>query len=143
MMDALKTLVAFVGRNETVLWVIGSLSVLVLIAVVIIIPIIVVRLPDDYFVGGKRTPSSWSGRHPFVRAVTLTGKTAAGLFFLLVGTAMLFLPGQGVLTILIGLTLLNFPGKFKFERKLIGLAPVIRGINWMRKRTRRNALRLD
>ena len=133
----------FAGRNETLLWIIGSLSVLVLIAVVIIIPIIVVRLPHDYFAGGRRTPPAWSGKHPFVRSVMLTGKTAAGLFFLLVGTAMIFLPGQGVLTILIGLTLLNFPGKFKFERKLVGLAPILRSINWMRKRTGRNALKLD
>ena len=45
---------------------------------------------------------------------------------------MLILPGQGILTILIGLFLMNFPGKFKLERKLIAMPKVLKSLNWIR-----------
>jgi len=130
------------GHEALILW-IGGLSVLMLVAVVILIPVVVVRLPCDYFAGSKRTPAAWSGRHPVMRLALLAGKTAAGVVFVLAGTAMLFLPGQGVLTILIGLTLLNFPGKFRLERRIVRVPPVIRSINWMRRRTGRVPLQVD
>jgi len=47
---------------------------------------------------------------------------------------MLFLPGQGVLTMLIGISMLDFPGKRKIEAKLIGQPTVLSVINGMRKR---------
>jgi len=141
--ERLRTVADFVVQHELLVWWIGSLSVFTLLAVMIIVPIIVVRLPCDYFAGAKRTPAPWSEKHPAVRCVLLTGQTATGVVFVLAGIAMLFLPGQGILTILIGLTLLNFPGKFTLERKIVGLQPVIRSINWMRVRTGRKPLQLD
>ena len=45
---------------------------------------------------------------------------------------MLFLPGQGVLTILIGLSLLEFPGKRRLEAKIVGQPTVLSTINNMR-----------
>jgi hypothetical protein len=47
---------------------------------------------------------------------------------------MLFLPGQGVLTMLIGISMLDFPGKRKVEAKLIGQPTVLSVINGMRKK---------
>ena len=132
-----------VVRHDALIWWLASLSLVTLVAVVIMIPIVVVRLPCDYFAGNKRVPAPWSGRHPVVRVALLTGKTLSGIIFLLAGTAMLFLPGQGILTILVGLTLLNFPGKFRLERKIVGLRPVRSSINWMRRRTGHEPLRLD
>jgi hypothetical protein len=60
----------------------------------------------------------------------------------LMGVAMLVLPGQGVLTIITGLLLLDFPGKYRFERWLVRRGPVLRGVNWLRDRAGRQALRL-
>ena len=40
---------------------------------------------------------------------------------MLVGVAMLALPGQGLLTMLVGIMLMNFPGKFRLEQALIRL----------------------
>ena len=45
---------------------------------------------------------------------------------------MLVLPGQGILTILIGLSLVEFPGKRRLEAKLVGQATVLSTINKMR-----------
>jgi hypothetical protein len=55
-----------------------------------------------------------------------------GLVFLLAGFAMLFLPGQGILTMLIGISLMDFPGKRMLERKLVGRPAVLKTINMMR-----------
>jgi hypothetical protein len=46
---------------------------------------------------------------------------------------MLLLPGQGVLTILIGIVLLDFPGKYRLERWAVRHRPVYRSINWLRR----------
>ena len=50
---------------------------------------------------------------------------------------MLVLPGQGLLTILIGLAVMQFPGKFELERWLVTRKGVLEGINWLRQRSGR------
>ncbi|MEJ2320993.1 MAG: PGPGW domain-containing protein, partial [Gammaproteobacteria bacterium] len=57
-----------------------------------------------------------------------------GLPVLLAGLLMLFLPGQGLLTVMIGLAIMVYPGKFRAERWLVRRQGVLRALNWMRKR---------
>jgi len=71
------------------------------------------------------------------------GKNVLGGVFILVGIVLLALPGQGLLTILVGVMLLNFPGKFAFERWLVTRRPILRSVNWLRRRARRAPLTLD
>jgi hypothetical protein len=47
------------------------------------------------------------------------------------------MPGQGLLTILIGLILVNFPGKYKIERRLVRRPGVLQSINKIRTRFQR------
>jgi putative transmembrane protein PGPGW len=61
-------------------------------------------------------------------------KNLVGLAFVLAGVAMLVLPGQGILTIVIGLSLMNFPGKHVLERYIVQQPSILRAINWMRHR---------
>ena len=56
---------------------------------------------------------------------------------------MLFLPGQGLLTILIGVSLMDFPGKRTIERKLISRPVVLQAINRIRQRFDRPPLLID
>ena len=58
------------------------------------------------------------------------------------GLLMLILPGQGLLTILIGLILSDYPGKYKLEKKLISLRPINRYINWVRKKSNLEPVKL-
>jgi hypothetical protein len=51
-------------------------------------------------------------------------------------------PGQGVLTILVGLLFLDFPGKFALERRLVQVKPVQAAIAWMRAKAGRSPLEL-
>ncbi|NIV30742.1 MAG: hypothetical protein GWN58_14950, partial [Anaerolineae bacterium] len=73
-------------------------------------------------------------RHPVMGLVVLVLKNLLGLVLLVAGVAMLVLPGQGLLTIVIALTLLNFPGKYHLERWVVSRPPVYRAINWIRRR---------
>jgi hypothetical protein len=46
---------------------------------------------------------------------------------------MLLLPGQGLLTILMGLALTNFPGKYDLERRIVSRPAVSTALNRIRR----------
>jgi hypothetical protein len=72
--------------------------------------------------------------HPVLRLLGLVAKNAVGAVFLAVGIALLFLPGQGILTILLGISLMDFPGKRYCERKIVGQPTVLKAINALREK---------
>jgi hypothetical protein len=129
--------------NEIALWWLAASTIITFLATLIAVPILVVRIPADYFSHNKRQAIPWAHRHPAVRAMLLIGKNALGYIFIVAGIVMLALPGQGILAILIGIMLLNFPGKFRLERWIITRRPVIRSINWLRRRAKHAPLVLD
>src|SRR5438445_9959440 len=66
-----------------------------------------VRLPPHYF--DERHPRLWlNDRHPVLRGLGFSIKNLLGVLFVLAGIAMLVLPGQGLLTMLIGLSFFGF-----------------------------------
>ncbi|MDO9516370.1 MAG: PGPGW domain-containing protein, partial [Syntrophales bacterium] len=69
-------------------------------------------------------------------------KNLAGVVFVVAGIVMLFMPGQGILTILIGVMLMNFPGKRLLELRTISQPSVLGAINWVRARSQRPPLAL-
>ncbi|MSR25187.1 MAG: hypothetical protein EXR96_08900 [Nitrospiraceae bacterium] len=106
-------------------------SVVFFVGTLIAIPFILLRLPPHYF--DERHPRHWMpDRHPALRLVGLIAKNAVGVVFLAVGIALLFLPGQGILTILLGISLMDFPGKRYCERKIVGQPTVLKAINALR-----------
>ena len=108
------------------------LSVVFFVGSLIAIPFILVRLPTDFF--DTRVPRRWmENHHPILRLLGHLVKNVAGAIFLFAGFLMLFLPGQGILTMLIGVTMLDFPGKRKMEAKMIGQPAVLGTINNMRQ----------
>ncbi|MEW6543691.1 MAG: hypothetical protein AB1411_08770 [Nitrospirota bacterium] len=118
--------------RDVLLW-LFVLSVVGFVGSLVAIPFILVRLPPHYF--DERHPRIWMrDHHPALRLTGLAIKNAAGIVFLLAGFAMLFLPGQGILTMLIGVSLVDFPGKRYLERKLIGQPSVLGTINKLREK---------
>jgi hypothetical protein len=108
-------------------------SIVGFVGTLIAIPLILVRLPADYF--DTRTPRHWmKDHHPVLRLSGLIIKNVVGIVFLLAGFAMLFLPGQGLLTMLIGISLMDFPGKRALEAKMVGQPTLLGVINNMRKK---------
>ncbi|MBW8868902.1 MAG: hypothetical protein JF610_16495 [Acidobacteria bacterium] len=117
-------------------------SVVGFVGSLVTIPWILVRLPENYF--DMRVPRVFLPRaNPAARAIAIVAKNLVGIVLLLAGIAMLVLPGQGVLTILIGVSLMDFPKKRLLEAKLIGQPLVFSGINRLRARFNKPPLTLD
>ncbi len=129
--------------SESTLWLLGIISLITFVGTLIVVPWLIVRIPTDYFASRKREVAAWSHRHPAVRWLLLIAKNLFGGILVIMGIVMLVLPGQGLLTILIGLVLLNFPGKYRFERWLVLRRPILRSVNWLRRRSDREPLRFD
>jgi hypothetical protein len=97
-------------------------------------------LPADHFVASsderrqRRTLGQWLLR---------IGKNLLGVVFVLAGVAMLVLPGQGLLTILIGLLLVEFPGKRRCELALIKRPAIRSFLDGMRQRRGRAPFRFE
>jgi hypothetical protein len=117
------------------------LSVVSFIGSLITLPVILVRLPVNYFM--ETHPRVWlAEHHPVLRGMALVLKNLLGLVLLLGGLAMLVLPGQGVLTILIGVSLVDFPRKRALERRIVGRPLVLQTINRIRRRFNQPPLRV-
>lgn len=116
-------------------------SIISFIGSLIAIPWILIRLPDDYF--DVRVPRHWmKDHHPVLRIAGLIVKNGIGIVFLIVGFLMLFLPGQGLLTMLIGISFMDFPHKRRLEARIVGQPALLNAINAMRRKFNRLPLKL-
>lgn len=123
-------------------WWVAGLSALIFVASLVALPWIIVRLPADYFARRGQRGTPLLGRAPTSHWLIAAGKNLAGALLVVMGLLMLVLPGQGILTILAGLLLMNFPGKYRLERWLVSRRPVWRAIRWLRARAGRPPLEL-
>ena len=138
-------MIDFSGWLEGREWWLGLLvgiSAAMFVGSLITVPWLVVRLPADYF--AQRERHSWAAAtgHPVLHWLALLAKNSLGVVLLMAGIAMLVLPGQGLLTMVMGLVLLDFPGKYRFERFVVSRPAVLKSLNWLRRRRGRPPLRL-
>jgi hypothetical protein len=143
--STLNSIGKLIQTNETVFWWLTVTSIAAFFATLIIVPWFVIRIPSDYFSDSniERRRMPWPNWHPLVRRILLGGRNVLGYVFIVVGGAMLVLPGPGILTIVVGIMLLNFPGKYRFERWMIKRRPVMRSINWLRRLAKKAPIVLD
>jgi hypothetical protein len=131
-MDGLLATVQQYVSTETLVT-LTILSLVFFVGSLIAIPFILIRLPTDFF--DIRVPRPWmEDHHPVLRVIGHLVKNLVGVIFLFAGFLMLFLPGQGILTMLIGISMLDFPGKRKLEARMIGQPAVLGAINSMRQK---------
>ncbi|WP_305907364.1 PGPGW domain-containing protein [Methylomarinum sp. Ch1-1] len=133
----------FLWENETVLWLLSAFSLISFLASIVLIPFLVIRIPVDYFVEEYCHLTPWACQHPVIRWIVLVVKNFLGVVFIIFGLALLLLPGQGLLTIFIGILCLNFPGKKRLERWLIQRSSVRLAVGWLRQRAGRQPLRFQ
>ena len=113
------------------LWASG-ISLLLLLATLIAVPVVVTRLPQDYFVRrDRRVWRNYTDGPVYTLALDIV-KNLFGVVLVVLGAIMLVTPGQGLLTLLVGLLLMNFPGKYRLERWLVLRPGVLRALNWLR-----------
>ncbi len=122
-------------------WIVVPVSMVMFVGTLFLIPILLIRLPADYFISDS--VRGWHGRHPRVHWTWVIGKNLIGMILLGSGIAMLVLPGQGLLTILLGIVLMDFPGKRRLERRLIQYKPLSQSANWLRRRYDRPPFELE
>ncbi len=130
-----------IALNETTIWFLALFSIVSFVGSLMLIPVLVVRIPEDYFAEEHRHRwEPWAHEHPVIRWSLLIAKNLLGYLFIILGIAMLVLPGQGVLTIVIGIMFINFPGKYRLERWVVMREPVLRTVNRLRQRAGRPPL---
>ncbi len=119
--------------TERVLWGLGlfTLSSLVSLAAV---TAVLLSLPPGYF-RDDAPEVAWPAS-PVLRILWKVGKNLLGLVLVALGVLLSLpgIPGQGILTILIGLILLDFPGKRAVLRGLVARPAVLHTINRLRAR---------
>jgi hypothetical protein len=100
-----------------------------------VVSFILVKIPPDYF-QEDRPQEFWSGRHPVIRMLGMVAKNLLGIVLVALGIVMSVpgVPGQGILTILLGIMLLDFPGRQKLERKIVSQPRVLKNVNKLRHR---------
>ena len=114
--------------NSTVLWGLGVFSIIFLWAALLLLPLVLLRLPDDYFIRDPKTLASGALLNPGARWV----KNGLGALLLILGVIFLFTPGQGLLTLLAGLVLMEFPGKYDLERRIVRKPGILALVNKIR-----------
>ena len=119
-----------------------AVSAVLFVASLLALPFLIARMPEDYFLRRRRDALPFSRQHPAVRILLLILKNLLGAGFLLAGVVMIFTPGQGVLSILLGISLLDIPGKRRLELAIVRRPHVLHAINWIRRKARRPPLRL-
>lgn len=110
-------------------------SVFMFVGSLLFVPWLVGRLPRDYFLYRR---SSFREIHPVAALILAVVRNVIGIVLLAAGVAMLVLPGQGLLTLLIGLSLTDFPGKHKLVDLCVQQPRVQRLLNWIRRKEGRD-----
>ena len=99
-----------------------------------IVGFVLTRLPSNYFTA--EAVVAWAHLPAWQRTTARVGKNLLGVILVVVGFALSIpgVPGQGILTILIGIILVDFPGKRRFERRIVGMPRVLLTCNRLRAR---------
>lgn len=129
-MSSLESLLPNV--SPAVLGWVSTVSILTFIVSLVLVPIIAVRIPTHYFNETHRAKVRLRRTHPVVYTAVRVLKNLLAVILVAGGIMMLVLPGQGLLTILIGVGVSDFPGKYRLERNLIAIPGILTAINWIR-----------
>jgi hypothetical protein len=127
----------FLNEYSSLLEWLGFLSVLTFIGSLIAIPWIIAKLPVNYFIRHRQLVAESHSRHPLVARLTFVLRNFVGIVFLIAGIVMLVLPGQGIITILIGISFMDFPKKHHLVDFLVRRQKVINFLNWIRKKEKK------
>ena len=120
----------------------AGVFVISLLLSALVVAVVIVKIPANYFSSHYREDllpnSSWLTRWGAVIA-----KNVVGAVLVLAGIVMLVGPGQGILTILIGLILMDIPGKRPLEARIIKRPAILAAANRLRAKFNKEPLILD
>ena len=133
-MPRVMTLISdWIDNYQTLVWWMGLLSALIFIGFLVATPIIIIHLPSDFF--HKRMAPLHENAHLSVFKICyLIVKNFFNAALVSVGIALIFLPGQGIFAIVIGVSLMNIPGKHKMMCRIVRTKWLMRSLNRFRFR---------
>ena len=96
---------------------------------------VILRLSENYFHLGENVTFGLD-RPRWQRILGKIAKNVLGVCLVVLGLAMALpgVPGQGLLTMFIGIVLLDLPGKRAFERRIISRPSILHACNQLRIR---------
>ncbi len=121
---------AFAESGGLLFW-LAIVAIASLVLPAVFLPIVIVRLAADHFIvsthelNERRTGGGW---------VLFVLRNLLGVLLFVAGVALLFLPGQGLLTMLIGLLIVDLPGKRALELRLVRKPTILNELNRLRAR---------
>ena len=121
-------------KNSYILLYLGVFSFCIFFMSIFGIKYFAAKIPQDYFTKKQRV-SKLKDSSVVLWLFYMITKNLIGYIFIILGILALVLPGQGILMILIGLVMSDYPGKQNLERRIISIKTVRRGINWLRKKS--------
>ena len=140
MENFIESITEFVSNYKIyILW-LATISLFVFIFSLVSIKWLVALIPTDYFV--KKNISKSKKSYSLLWLVSIIVKNIIGYTLILGGILMLVLPGQGLFTILMGLILSNYPGKYTIEKRIISIPRILKTINWLRKKSNKPRLKI-
>jgi len=109
-----------------------------------VVSVILVKMPADHFSKNRKT-KFWDGPHPAFNVAKIICKNILGILLVALGVVLSLpgVPGQGLLTILLGVMLLDFPGRDRLEQKLLSRPSIVNTINRLRGRFGKRPLELN
>ncbi len=133
----INTTLTWLSQYQAILTWLGLVSLLMFVFSLLLLPWLIKKIPADYF---QRPPSHAPAGMLFAPHNIV--RNALGFCILLAGLAMFVLPGQGILTVMVGIAIMQFPGKYQLERWLVSRNGVLSTLNWFRRKTHAPELRL-
>ncbi len=120
----------WLSQHAALLGVLAGISVILLLGSVVATPWVVSRLPEDYLLQRQRPAVARSALNTIAQAL----RTLIGVLLILLGLTMLIIPGPGLVTLLVGISIARFPGKHRLLRYVASREAVYGSLNWMRQR---------
>lgn len=124
-----EPLSTWLAQHSGAIAAIGLISFLLLVASILATPWVLAKLPANYF---SKPPSI----KPLSvgRLIVSVLKTILGIIMIFAGMVMMVTPGPGLVCLVLGLVLCEFPGKHSLLRHVIRQPIVFSTLNWLRKK---------
>lgn len=107
-----------------------------------IIVLVIVKLPANYF-SSDYSLGFIRGKPLWIRWGAIILKNLIGAFLIGIGVLMILGPGPGLLTILLGLIMIDIPGKRPLEASIIKRPAILSAVNNLRSRYKKTPLIID
>lgn len=140
--DWLDKLWHWLGDNIALTSLMLVVSIGVLVGSLWVCHYVLITIPPDYFQGKHQPFAQWRHARPGLWWAVMISKNLIGALLIVVGLIMFVTPGQGILTLLFGVALVDVPGKQKVMRKIIERKSVLTVINRLRARANQPPLEM-